>query len=32
VSIARRIEIEMRTMLGEQTGLKPLEAKSDILF
>jgi len=31
-SIARRIEIEMRTMLGERTKLKPLEAKSNILF
>jgi putative membrane protein len=31
-SIARRIEIEMQTMLGEQTDLKPLEAKSNILF
>ncbi len=31
-SIARRIEIEMRTMLGEQTDLKPLEAKKDILL
>lgn len=31
-SIARRIEIEMRTMLGEQTDLKPIEARSDILF
>jgi putative membrane protein len=31
-SIARRIEIEMRTMLGEQTDLKPIEAKNDILF
>ena len=30
--IARRIEIEMRTMLGEQTELKPIEAKHDILF
>jgi ion channel-forming bestrophin family protein len=30
--IARRIEIEMRTMLGEQTDLKPIEAKHDILF
>jgi len=30
--IARRIEIEMRTMLGEETDLKPIEAKSDILF
>ena len=31
-SIARRIEIEMRLMLGEQTDLKPLEAKYDILL
>jgi ion channel-forming bestrophin family protein len=31
-SIARRIEIEMRIMLGEQTELKPIEAKGDILF
>jgi putative membrane protein len=31
-SIARRIEIEMRTMLGEQTDLKPIEAKDNILF
>ena len=31
-SIARRIEIEMRVMLGEQTDLKPIEAKHDILF
>ena len=31
-SIARRIEIEMRIMLGEQTDLKPIEAKSNILF
>ena len=31
-SIARRIEIEMRTMLGEQTDLKPIEAKYDILL
>jgi putative membrane protein len=30
--IARRIEIELRTLLGEQTDLKPIEAKSDILF
>ena len=30
--IARRIEIEMRVMLGEQTDLKPIEAKHDILF
>jgi ion channel-forming bestrophin family protein len=31
-SIARRIEIEMRTMLGETTDLKPLETKRSILF
>jgi putative membrane protein len=31
-SIARRIEIEMRIMLGEQTDLKPIEAKHNILF
>jgi putative membrane protein len=30
--IARRIEIELRTMLGEQTDLKPIEAKDNILF
>ncbi len=30
--IARRIEIEMRTMLREQTDLKPIEAKHNILF
>ncbi len=30
--IARRIEIEMRLMLGEQTDLKPIEAKHNILF
>jgi putative membrane protein len=30
--IARRIEIEMRIMLGEQTNLKPIEAKDSILF
>lgn len=30
--IARRIEIEMRLMLGEQTDLKPIEAKNNILF
>jgi ion channel-forming bestrophin family protein len=30
--IARRIEIEMRLMLGEETGLKPIEAKDSILF
>jgi putative membrane protein len=31
-SIARRIEIEMRTMLGEATDLQPIEAKDNILF
>ncbi len=31
-SIARRIEIEMRIMLGEQTDLKPIEAKDNVLF
>jgi putative membrane protein len=31
-SIARRIEIEMRLMLGEETDLKPIEAKNSILF
>ena len=31
-SIARKIEIEMRIMLGEQTDLKPIEARHDILF
>lgn len=30
--IARRIEIEMRIMLGEQTDLKQIEAKDSILF
>jgi putative membrane protein len=30
--IARRIEIEMRTMLGEQTDLKPIEPKNKVLF
>lgn len=30
--IARRIEIEMRTTLGEQTDLKPIEAKNNVLF
>ena len=30
--IARRIEIEMRILLGEQTELKSIEAKHDILF
>lgn len=31
-SITRRIEIEMRVMLGEQTDLKPIEAKDSVLF
>lgn len=31
-SIARRIEIELRDMLGEEHGLAPIEAKNDILF
>jgi predicted membrane chloride channel (bestrophin family) len=31
-SIARRIEIEMRIVLGEQTDLKPVEAKYNILL
>lgn len=31
-SIARKIEIEMRLMLGEQTDLKQVEAKYDILL
>jgi ion channel-forming bestrophin family protein len=31
-SITRRIEIEMRIMLSEQTDLKPIEAKDSILF
>ena len=30
--LSRRIEIEMRTMLGEKTDLKPIEAKYNILF
>jgi putative membrane protein len=30
--LSRRIEIEMRTMLGEETALKPIEAKYGILF
>jgi ion channel-forming bestrophin family protein len=30
--IARRIEIEMRMMLGEESDLKPIEAKDGILF
>ena len=31
-STARKIEIEMRIMLGEQTDLRPIEAKHNILF
>ena len=31
-SIARTIEIEMRTMLGETINLSPIEPKRDILF
>lgn len=31
-SIARRIEIEMRNMLGEATKLEPIKAKGNILF
>ena len=31
-SIARRIEIEMRTVLGETTDLKPIEARHSVLF
>lgn len=31
-STARRVEIEMRTMLGEETDLKPIEAKENVLF
>jgi hypothetical protein len=31
-SIARRVEIEMRVVLSEQTDLKPIEAKHNILF
>lgn len=31
-SIARRIEIEIRTMSGETTGLELIEAKNSILF
>ena len=31
-AISRRIEIEMRTLLGEQTDLKPIEPKYNILF
>ena len=29
---SRRIEIEMRTMLGKATDLKPIETKHDVLF
>ena len=31
-TIARRIEIELRTMLGEKTDLAPLEPKANVLF
>lgn len=31
-SIVRQIEIEMRSMLGEASGLKPIQAKDNILF
>jgi ion channel-forming bestrophin family protein len=31
-SITRRIEIEMTLLLGEQTELRPIEPKNDILF
>ena len=31
-SIARRIEIELRSMLGEDAKLEPIAAKNDILF
>jgi putative membrane protein len=31
-SITRRIEIELRNMLGEDSGLKPIEATGNILF
>src|SRR4029078_3477653 len=31
-AMSRRIEIEMRTLLGEQTDLKPIDAKYNILF
>jgi putative membrane protein len=31
-AMSRRIEIEMRTLLGEHTDLKPIEAKHNILF
>jgi len=31
-SIARRIEIEMRNMLGEEANLNPIEARGNILF
>jgi putative membrane protein len=30
--LSRRIEIEMRRMLGEQTDIKPIEPKYNILF
>jgi ion channel-forming bestrophin family protein len=31
-AITRRIEIEMRSILGEEPGLKPIEAKGNILL
>lgn len=31
-AIARLIEIEMRSMLGEEIDLQPLEAQNHILF
>ncbi len=31
-TIARRIEIELKTMLGEKTDLVPLEPKANVLF
>ena len=31
-AIARKIEIEMRVMLGEESELKPIETKENVLF
>jgi putative membrane protein len=31
-AIARNVEIEMRNMLGEESGLRPIAAKDNILF
>jgi putative membrane protein len=31
-AISRRIEIELRTLLGEKTDLRPLEPKANVLF